>query len=72
MKCTADLRVEEDPANITSLLEETQRDRSQVKITAQEGFVQIHVEAQDAVAFRATLTGILQALSVYETMKKTK
>ena len=71
MDYKAEIKVSEDPENIQKCLvpEKITRDRSTLSLEKGDGFLKIRVEARDAVAFRATMNAVTQALSVYSKTK---
>lgn len=63
--------IEKDINKIEKLLRNEDWDRSSIKIT-KGNKLKIEVNAKDAVALRATMTNVLQILSVFEKMKNGK
>jgi len=72
MDYTAEIKVTEDPENIQKLLlpENITRERSTLSLDISEGVLTLKIEAKDAVAFRATMNAVTQAMAVYSKTKR--
>ena len=71
MDYKAEIIVKEDPDKAYKCLlpEKISRERSSVSLEKGEESLKIRVEAKDAVAFRATMNAVTQALAVHRKMK---
>lgn len=74
MDYKAEIVIREDPDNIYKCLlpEKISRERSALKIKKGKDGLSISIEAKDAVAFRATINAVMQALAVYSKTKNIK
>jgi len=74
MAYTAEITVDEDPEEIYKCLlpEKISRDRSTLTLKKEKDRLVIKAEAKDAVALRATLNAVTQALAAYSKMKSIK
>ncbi len=74
MDYKAEIKVSEDPENVCKCLlpEKISRERSTLSLEKGKGSLKIKVEAKDAVAFRATMNSVTQALAVYSKTKRIK
>jgi tRNA threonylcarbamoyladenosine modification (KEOPS) complex Pcc1 subunit len=74
MKFVADITVKEDADLLEKCIkpEIKTRERSSFTIKKKKDSIVFHVEAKDAVAFRATMNSLLQLLSVHHKMEKIK
>ena len=74
MDYKAEIKVSEDPENIQKCLapEKITRDRSTLSLEKSDGILKIRIEARDAVAFRATMNAVTQAMAVYSKAKRIK
>ncbi|MBN2111544.1 hypothetical protein JW707_00425 [Candidatus Woesearchaeota archaeon] len=72
MNYKADITVKEDPDKIYKCLlpEKISRERSTFEIKKSKCSITLKIGAKDAVAFRATMNAVLQALAVYSKMKE--
>lgn len=72
MDYKAEIIIREDPENIQKCIlpEKINRERSSLKVKmGKEGLI-VEIEAKDAVAFRASMNALTQALAVYAKSKK--
>lgn len=74
MDYTAEIIIREDPENVCRCLlpEKISRERSTLKLKKGKDSLTVVVEARDAVAFRATMNALTQALAVYQKTKGIK
>ena len=72
MDYKAEIKVSEDPENIQKCLEpeKVERERSKLSLEKSDGILTIKIEAKDAVAFRATINTVTQAMAVYSKSKR--
>jgi len=74
MDYKAEIIIKEDPENICRCLipERISRERSSLKIKKGKDSLSVHIEAKDAVAFRATINALMQVIAVYSKTKGIK
>ena len=71
MKCSAEIKIYEDPKKVFKCfkVEEEVGERSTLKVKKQKDHVSMTIDAKDEVAMRATFNSAMKGLTIYDKMR---